>query len=114
MSRATSHSIGDLWELFEALRFAAPAFQEANGRALMLAREITAVQDTDNEGVWMRSNEQREECARKNHGSNRESTTVAHRLLFGFLPAMFAAVRVGCSAVGKVAQEGIRLGRATR
>lgn len=72
MSRATSHSIGDLWELFEALRFAAPAFQEANGRALMLAREITAVQDTDNEGVWMRSNEQREECARKNHGSNRK------------------------------------------
>jgi hypothetical protein len=63
MSDVTSHSIRDLRKLYEALRAAATdaiaalggqtgdtddqAFIDANGRALMLAREIAAVQDAE-------------------------------------------------------------------
>ena len=62
MPEATSHSIRDLRDLFEALRLAAidaitaldapdgqtsQAFAEANERALLVAREIAAVQDVE-------------------------------------------------------------------
>jgi hypothetical protein len=63
MPEATSHSISDLRELFDALRSAAEdaiaaleaqpgvggseVFKDANRRALILAREIAAVQDAE-------------------------------------------------------------------